>query len=204
MLWQPSIVDRGLKVLSGDCSVQDWNVSILEQQKSNNYSRYQNLLHRGFVRLVVQPPKPCGRNHGSVIIYTMLGIVDNPSVMKQIWLHLDLYIYLCLFLYLFTCPCPWSRQGCGSICCHTHLYPHVSRSGKQKIIILGNKSGLMEWIKLPPLMLENHNFDQIAKPWGRRSSRDDRGQLLLHRGPENDILYSVNIIFDHFQSKWWR
>merc|ERR1719228_3145934 len=49
MLWQPTIVNRGL-------------------------------LQRSFICLVVQPPEPSCRDHGSVIVHTMLRIVDHPSV----------------------------------------------------------------------------------------------------------------------------
>ena len=52
-------------------------ISIFQQQEI--IFQFEDLLQRSFIGLVVQPPKPSGRNHGSVIVNTMLGIVDHPS-----------------------------------------------------------------------------------------------------------------------------
>ena len=39
-----------------------------------------SLLQRSLVRLVVEPAVPLSRHHGGVIVYSVLGVVDDPPV----------------------------------------------------------------------------------------------------------------------------
>ena len=56
----------------------------------------RGLLNRGLVGLVVQPAEPLGGDHGGVVVHSVLGIVDNPTVAA-----VEILIILIVFVSIF-------------------------------------------------------------------------------------------------------
>ena len=54
------------------------------------------LLGWGLVSLVVEPAEPLGGDHGGVIVYTVLGVVDDPTVAA-----VEIFIVLIIFVSMF-------------------------------------------------------------------------------------------------------
>lgn len=56
----------------------------------------RGLFHRILVGLVMQPSKPLSRDHGGVIVHSVLGIVDYPAVAA-----VEIFIILIIFVSIF-------------------------------------------------------------------------------------------------------
>ena len=72
MVWQPSVVDRGL-------------------------------LYGGLVSLVVKPTEPLGGDHRGVVVHSVLGVVDDPTV-AAIEILIILVVFVSIFVFSHKCP----------------------------------------------------------------------------------------------------
>ena len=82
MFWQPRVVNRSLRYHLQYVHSLDF------LSPHRRLSKNCHLFHGGFVCLVVQPAKPCSRDHGGVIVHAMLGVVDHPPAQHIAQLHI--------------------------------------------------------------------------------------------------------------------